>query len=577
MPKLPLDQWVEAVVNWLGANLGWLFSLLSAAIGGTVYAFSALLHLLPFWLVILAVGVLAYRLGRWTLALFAVIGLLLIWDLGYWDNTMASTALVLTASLISIVVGIPLGIWCAANRTVRNVLTPLLDFMQTMPAFVYLIPAVTFFGLGVVPGVIASVIFAIPPTIRLTLLGIKQVPGDLIEAADSFGTTPGQKLVQVQLPIALPNMMAGVNQTIMLSLSMVVIASMIGAQGIGADVYRAVTQLNTGQGFEAGLAVVILAILLDRLSQRAVSGKRRRARAGGLRRAAWIAAATVVVLVAAGTAQWAMNRTGGGNEIAREVNSQIIGIDPGSGLMKAAAKAMQDYGLSDWQLVEGSGTAMTAALSKAYSAKQPIIVTGWTPHWMFIKYKLKYLDDPKQSFGGSEEIHTIARLGLKNDMPSAYQFLDRFSWKPSDMEAVMSLIADGMDPAAAADKWVKEHPDVVAKWTEGIAPASGQAIKLAYVAWDSEIASTNVVRSVLANKLGYKPDMLQVEIGPMWAGIAGGDADAMVAAWLPTTSKDYYDKYKGSFEDLGPNLSGTKLGLVVPQYMENVQSIEDLK
>lgn len=575
MPKLPLDRWVETIVDWLGTNLGWLFRILSAAIGGTVYAFSALLHLLPFWLIIAALGVLAFRLGRWSLTLFAVIGLLLIWDLGYWDNTMASTALVLTASLISIVLGIPLGIWCAANRTVRSILTPLLDFMQTMPAFVYLIPAVTFFGLGVVPGVIASVIFAIPPTIRLTLLGIKQVPGDLIEAADSFGTTPGQKLLQVQLPLALPNMMAGVNQTIMLSLSMVVISSMIGAQGIGADVYRAVTQLNTGQGFEAGLAVVILAILLDRLSQKAVSGKRRQ-RAGSFRRTAWIAAAAVAVVIAAGVVQWAMNRTGGTNAIGKSVNYEIVGIDPGSGLMKAANQAMKDYGLSDWKLVEGSGTAMTAALSKAYAAQQPIIVTGWTPHWMFIKYKLKYLDDPRGSFGGSEEIHTIVRHGLKTDMPSAYRFLDRFYWKPSDMETVMSLIADGMDPAKAADKWVDEHADAVAKWTAGIAPASGQPIKLAYVAWDSEIASTNVVRSVLERKLGYKPQMLQVEIGPMWAGIAGGDADAMVAAWLPTTSADYYNKYKNDVEDLGKNLEGTKLGLVVPKYMD-VQSIEELK
>ncbi len=140
----------------------------------------------------------------------------------------------------------------------------------------------------------------------------------------------------------------------------------------------------------------------------------------------------------------------------------------------------------------------------------------------------------------------------------------------------MNSIVDGMEPAAAADKWVQSHPDVVGQWTQGIAPAPGQRIKLAYVAWDSEIASTNVVRSVLENKLGYKADMLQVEIGPMWAGIAGGDADAMVAAWLPTTSKDYYDKYKNQIDDLGPNLSGTKLGLVVPAYM-NVRSIEDLK
>ena len=577
MPKLPLDQWVESVVDWLGTNLSLLFQVLSSAIGGTVYAFSALLHLLPAWLIIVLLAALAYRLGRWPLALFAAVGLLLIWNLGYWDATMESTALVLTASLVSIVLGVPLGIWCAANRTVRNILTPLLDFMQTMPAFVYLIPAVTFFGLGVVPGVIASVIFAIPPTIRLTHLGIKQVPGDLIEAADSFGSTPGQKLMQVQLPLALPSMMAGINQTIMLSLSMVVISSMIGAQGIGADVYRAVTQLNTGQGFEAGLAVVILAILLDRLSQKAVGGGgKRRGRTGSLRRASWIAAGLVVLLVAAGVIQWAQNRAGTENEVARSVHSEIIGIDPGSGLMKAASQAMKDYGLDGWKLVEGSGTAMTAALNKAYTNKQPIIVTGWTPHWMFIKYDLKYLDDPKGSFGGSEEIHTIVRKGLKTDQPAAYQFLDRFSWKPSNMEEVMNSISDGMQPAAAADKWVKEHPDLVAPWIEGITPVSGQRIKLAFVAWDSEIASTNVVRSVLETKLGYKADMLQVEIGPMWAGIAGGDADAMVAAWLPTTSKDYYDKYKNQVDDLGANLSGTKLGLVVPAYMD-VNSIEDLK
>ncbi|MBB6675478.1 glycine betaine ABC transporter substrate-binding protein [Cohnella nanjingensis] len=574
MPKLPLDSWIESIVDWLGANLSFLFDLLSAAIGGTVYAFSAFFHLLPPWLLIALLVLLAYRLGRWTLALFALIGLLLIWNLGYWSPTMDTSALVLTSSLVSIVLGVPLGIWCAANPSVRGVLTPLLDFMQTMPAFVYLIPAVTFFGLGVVPGVIASVIFAIPPTIRLTNLGIRQVPEDLIEAADSFGSTPSQKLMQVQLPLALPNMMAGINQTIMLSLSMVVIASMIGAQGIGADVYRAVTQLNTGQGFEAGLAVVILAILLDRLSQR-LAGRNSRGKSW-LRRVPWIAAAVVVVLVASGLYESMRGGAGGSSGVAQSVNSRIIGIDPGSGLMKAAAQAIKDYDLAGWTLVEGSGTAMTAALDKAYRSKEPIIVTGWTPHWMFIKYDLKYLDDPRGSFGGSEEIHTIARKGLQADLPSAYAFLDRFAWQASDMEEVMNKIADGAQPKDAADAWVQEHADLVAKWTEGIAPApKGQKIKLAFVAWDSEIASTNVVRSVLA-KLGYSPEMLQVEIGPMWAGIAGGDADAMVAAWLPTTSKDYYDKYKGQVDDLGANLSGTKLGLVVPSYMD-VQSIEDLK
>ncbi|MBB6636867.1 glycine betaine ABC transporter substrate-binding protein [Cohnella thailandensis] len=575
MRKLPLDQWVESVVDWVGSNLGVIFTLLSSIINGIVYAFSSLFHLLPPWLTILLIAALAYRLGRWRLALFTVIGLLLIWNLGFWDATMDTSALVLTASLVSIVLGVPLGISAARNRTVRSILTPLLDFMQTMPAFVYLIPAVTFFGLGVVPGVIASVIFAIPPTIRLTHLGIQQVPDDLVEAADSFGSTPTQKLLQVQLPLAMPNMMAGINQTIMLSLSMVVIASMIGAQGIGADVYRAVTQLNTGQGFEAGLAVVILAILLDRLSQKLVSNKRR-SDSKGIRRFLWIGAAAVLVLIAASIYQNMSKESGGENEIGKLVDYRIIGIDPGSGLMKATSQAIQDYGLNNWTLVEGSGTAMTAALDRAYKNQEPIIVTGWTPHWMFIKYDLKYLDDPKQSFGGSEEIHTIVRQGLKTDAPSAYRFLDRFHWQPSDMEEVMNSISDGVTPEDAAAAWVKKHSDLVAEWTDGIPKANGQTLKLAYVAWDSEIASTNVVREVLATKLGYKPEMLQVEIGPMWVGIAGGDADAMVAAWLPTTSKDYYDKYKDRVVDLGSNLEGTKLGLVVPSYM-NVDSIEQLR
>ncbi|MDF2679695.1 MAG: opuAB [Brevibacillus sp.] len=274
-PKLPLDEWIEVIVDGLDKNLGFVFDLISAAIGGIVDLFNAILTGLPFWLVIILFALLAYRAGRWTMAIFTFIGLLLIQNLGYWEHSMETLALVLTAALISIVVGIPVGIWCAKNESVQKVVTPLLDFMQTMPAFVYLIPAIFFFGLGKVPGVIASVIFAMPPTIRLTNLGIRQVPADLIEASDAFGSTYWQKLTKVQLPIAKTTMMAGINQSIMLALSMVVIASMIGAKGLGADVYRAVTQINIGQGFEAGLAIVIMAILLDRITQGV--GKRKNA------------------------------------------------------------------------------------------------------------------------------------------------------------------------------------------------------------------------------------------------------------------------------------------------------------
>ena len=275
LPKLPLDKWVEAVVDVMDAQLGFLFDLISAGIGGTVDLFHAVLTGLPFWLLIVLFTVLAYRVGRLPIALFTFIGLVLIDNLGYWENSMETLALVLTAGLISVVIGVPMGIWCAKKDSVQNVITPLLDFMQTMPAFVYLIPAIFFFGLGKVPGVIASVIFAMPPTIRLTNLGIRQVPVDLVEAADAFGSTYLQKLLKVQLPIAKTTIMAGINQSIMLALSMVVIASMIGAKGLGADVYRAVTQINIGAGFEAGLAIVIIAILLDRITQGA--GKRKKA------------------------------------------------------------------------------------------------------------------------------------------------------------------------------------------------------------------------------------------------------------------------------------------------------------
>ncbi|MCM3269600.1 ABC transporter permease [Paenibacillus elgii] len=272
-PKLPIAEWVEGLVDWLGSTFEWLFGFISSLIEGTVNLFSLLFHFPPALVLIVLVAFLAYRAAGLMLGIFTLLGMLLIANLGFWDHTMDTLALVMTSAFLSVIVGLPLGIWSARNKTVQNTLTPLLDFMQTMPAFVYLIPAVTFFGLGVVPGVIASVIFAVPPTIRLTNLGIRQVPFDLIEAADAFGTTPGQKLWKVQFPLALPTLMAGINQTIMLSLSMVVIASMIGAQGLGADVYRAVTQLKTGEGFEAGLAVVILAIVLDRLTQHAIKMK----------------------------------------------------------------------------------------------------------------------------------------------------------------------------------------------------------------------------------------------------------------------------------------------------------------
>ncbi|MNO12147.1 Glycine betaine transport system permease protein OpuAB [compost metagenome] len=274
IPKLPLGQAVEWLENWLTTYLGPLFDFIHMVIGGMVNGIETVLTILPALVLILIITALAYWIGKWRMALFALVGLLLIDNLGLWGPSMQSLALVLTASVLAVLIGVPLGVLSAQSNGVQNTVTPILDFMQTMPAFVYLLPAVSFFSLGVVPGVIASIIFAIPPTIRLTNLGIRQVSPELVEAADAFGSTAGQKLFKLQLPIALPTIMAGINQTIMLSLSMVVISSMIGAQGVGAYVYRAVSQAKTGAGFEAGIAIVIIAILLDRLTQKLVKPKK---------------------------------------------------------------------------------------------------------------------------------------------------------------------------------------------------------------------------------------------------------------------------------------------------------------
>jgi glycine betaine/proline transport system permease protein len=210
------------------------------------------------------------------IGIFTLVGMLLIYHMGLWTETMETLALVLTSVLVALLIGIPLGIWASKNDVVGNVTRPILDFMQTLPAFVYLIPAVLFFKLGEVPGVIATLIFSLPPAVRLTNLGIRQVPEEIREAAQSFGSTGRQMLFKAELPVAMPTIMAGVNQTIMLALSMVVIAGMIGAGGLGNQVLKGITQLKIDLGFEAGISIVILAIFLDRVTQALAHGKQGR-------------------------------------------------------------------------------------------------------------------------------------------------------------------------------------------------------------------------------------------------------------------------------------------------------------
>ncbi|MEX3714216.1 proline/glycine betaine ABC transporter permease [Cytobacillus horneckiae] len=267
LPKLPVANWIDVFVDWLTVTFAVVFDGITVALESIVNGLYSVLSVVPSFLFMIVLALIAWKLASRGIGLFTLIGLFFIDNIGYWDGMLQTLSLVLTAVIITVLIGLPLGIWASQKSTVRHVITPILDFMQTMPAFVYLIPAIFFFSIGVVPGVVASVIFAVPPTIRLTILGIKQVPTDIIEATEAFGSTSKQRLLKVQLPLAMPTIMAGINQSIMLSLSMVVIASMVGAPGLGADVYRAVTQIQIGRGFEAGLAIVVMAIILDRITQ----------------------------------------------------------------------------------------------------------------------------------------------------------------------------------------------------------------------------------------------------------------------------------------------------------------------
>ncbi|EJN93854.1 ABC transporter permease/substrate binding protein [Streptococcus ratti] len=565
--KLPVAQWIEGLTNWLTHTFSGLFNFIQSVGNFIMDGITNTLSFINPLLLIALVTVAAFFLvgKKWTLPSFTLIGLLFIYNQGLWGDLINTFTLVLVSSFVSIVIGIPLGIWMAKNNTVKQVINPILDFMQTMPAFVYLIPAVAFFGIGIVPGVFASVIFALPPTVRFTNLAIREIPTELVEAADAFGSTPRQKLFKVELPLAKNTIMAGVNQTIMLALSMVVTGSMIGAPGLGRGVLSALQHADIGSGFVNGLALVILAIIIDRFSQTA-NRQTKDASQKSSKTNTIIALTALVLFVFAGITRfffqgrsnsgqtvklsyvewdsevastnvlaqvlkeegykveiipldnavmwqsvakgetdamvsaWLPNTHGdqykkyksnivdlGPNlkgvklglavptymtdvnsieDLSNQADKKITGIEPGAGIMKAAQKAQKSYSnLSGWELVSSSTGAMTTALDQAYKNKKEIVVTAWSPHWMFAKYKLKYLKDPKKDFGSSESIHSITRKGLKKDMPKVNKIIDKFNWTQKDMESVMLDINNGTSPEKAAKKWIKENPKKVASWT----------------------------------------------------------------------------------------------------------------
>lgn len=264
---IPLDSWVTHGIDWVVQNFRPVFQGIRAPIDFILSGFEQFLTALPSPVAIILFALLAWQFAGKAMGIATFISMILIGAIGAWSEAMVTLSLVLTSLLFCIVIGLPLGIWLARSDRAAKLIRPLLDAMQTTPAFVYLVPIVMLFGIGNVPGVVVTIIFALPPIIRLTILGIKQVPADLIEAAESFGASPSQMLFKVQLPLAMPTIMAGVNQTLMLALSMVVIASMIAVGGLGQMVLRGIGRLDMGLASVGGVGIVILAIVLDRFTQ----------------------------------------------------------------------------------------------------------------------------------------------------------------------------------------------------------------------------------------------------------------------------------------------------------------------
>jgi glycine betaine/proline transport system permease protein len=265
-PRVPVGDWIDTAFDWLTDHLAPVFDLVSSVTEGTVEALTDLLLVPSPVLLAVLLALLGLLVRSAPFAVGSLLGLLLVHSMQLWEPAMETLALLLTATVVSVVVAVPLGIAAAKNDRMSAALRPVLDFMQTMPAFVYLVPAVTFFGIGLVPGVVTTIIFALPPGVRLTELGIRQVDRETVEAGHAFGSSPWQILRGIELPLARRSIMAGVNQVIMLGLSMAVIAGLIGAGGLGGVVVTSISRLDIGLGFEAGISVVILAIYLDRLT-----------------------------------------------------------------------------------------------------------------------------------------------------------------------------------------------------------------------------------------------------------------------------------------------------------------------
>ncbi|MFF1743543.1 ABC transporter permease/substrate binding protein [Streptomyces mirabilis] len=711
MPRIPFGDWVNSAVDWLLNHMAWLFDFFKTVFQGTYDGIDAVLQAPQPLLLAGIFAVIAFWLRGTSAGVLTFVGFAFIDSLELWEDAMVTLSLVLVATLIALVVSVPVGIWAARSDRVSGIVRPVLDFMQTLPAMIYLIPAILFFGTGAPAGIVATLIFALAPGVRMTELGIRQVDKDLVEAADAFGTTPRDILLRIQLPLALPTVMAGVNQVIMLGLSMAAIAGMVGTGGLGGDVNEAIGQLNVGLGSEAGVAIVILAIYLDRMTsalgtQVSPLGRRAAAKlraAQGLkiwsyrpRAAVAVIGVVVLALVAGGmgmfggtdsTSTAADGRNvGQGKKItigyipwdegvastflwkeileergfqvdakqfdagplytslsqgdidfetdswlpttheqywkkygsklddlgswfgptslelsvpsymkgvdsladlkgkAGTFGGKITGIESSAGMMGLLkSKVLKDYGLDkEYKVVDSSTPAMLAELKRAYAKKEPIVVTLWSPHWAYSDYDLKKLKDPKGAWGKGDGVHTLSRKGFAQGNPAVGQWLKNFRMTEKQLtglEAEINKVGKGKQQDAVR-AWLKRNPGVVDK----LAPVKNSAaaaetkrpLDVAWFPWDEDVAVSYLWKNVLARR-GYTLNLKQMDVGPVYTGLASGDLDLNFDAWLPYAQSNYWDQHKNDLRDLGTWYRPTSLEIAVPSYVKDVKSLADLK
>ncbi|MFD5340222.1 ABC transporter permease/substrate binding protein [Streptomyces hawaiiensis] len=714
MPRIQLGSWVNDAVDWLTTHMAWLFDFCKTVFLGLYDGINAVLQAPEPLLLAGIFAVIAFWLRGTLAGVLTFVGFAFIDSLALWEHAMMTLSLVLVATVIALVISIPMGIWAARSDRVSGLVRPVLDFMQTLPAMVYLVPAILFFGSGAPAGIVATLIFALAPGVRMTELGIRQVDKELVEAADAFGTTPRDTLLRVQLPLALPTVMAGVNQVIMLGLSMAAIAGMVGTDGLGGDVNQAIGQLDVGLGAEAGVAIVILAIYLDRMTsalgtQVSPLGRRAAAKlraAQGLKiwsyrpRPAVAVIGVVVLALAAGgmgvfgggttgsTAAAGSKNVGQGKKIsigyipwdegvastflwkevleqrgydveakqfdagplytslaqgdvdfqtdawlptthaqywkkygkqlddlgawydktslelsvpsymkgidsladlkgkASEFGGKITGIESSAGEMALLkSKVLKEYGLDkEYKVVASSTPAMLAELKSAYAQKKPIVVTLWSPHWAYNDYDLKKLKDPKGAWGAGDGVHTLSRKGFADDDPTVAKWLKNFKMSEKELTSLEAEInkAGKGNQQDAVRAWLKQHPGLVDK----LAPVQGGAgstpaeakrpLDVAWFPWDEDIAVTYLWKNVLERR-GYQLNLKQMDVGPVYTGLASGDLDLNFDAWLPYAQKNYWDKNKDRLKDLGTWYEPTSLEIAVPSYVKGVDSLEDLK